>query len=365
MTGPAVADLHATMSLLWNTVAPAQDQISSIPTPPAQTEGGEAITALQIVRTLSAGRFDQYKDGEKGILEAYQRAIANAKDFIYFETQYFTNDAIGDALIEALKAKPALQVIVLVNIAPDVPFYPFKQRRLITRIRKAVGDVPPGARPRFGVFTRWTHETSSPRPRILPIYIHSKAAIVDNTWATIGSANLDGLSLDSSLFSDIFRPFFGTREQRAIEVNGVMYNGVDGQPQTGAIELLRKQLWAEHLGYTQSDNTPDKDHRDLQQADAMGWLGLWQRRATEKLQQLREKPAQSQAALAHVLPWPEKNSTYKTPRIHLNALGVRTHAVVPLKSTRKFVFDKEEKTWKDFDKDKKTWKDPFAQMDYP
>ena len=32
-----------------------------------------------------------------------------------------------------------------------------------------------------------------------PVYIHAKGAIVDDSWATIGSANLDGLSLDYNL----------------------------------------------------------------------------------------------------------------------------------------------------------------------
>ena len=130
--------------------------------------------------------------GEKGILEAYLRGIASAKEFIYLETQYFTNDAIGDGLVNALLSEPNLKVIVLLNIEPDVPTYPFKQRRLITRIRRAIGQTPTGPQ-RFGVFTRWTHEsvgervtmmpsgssepdpqTKDPRPRLLPVYIHAK-----------------------------------------------------------------------------------------------------------------------------------------------------------------------------------------------
>ena len=124
-----------------------------------------------------------------------------------------------------MRATPAaLQVIVLLNIEPDVPFYPFKQRRLITRIRES--DRPDATGPqRFGVFTRWTHESSArPRPRILPVYVHAKVGIVDNIWATVGSANLDGLSLDSSLPSDILNGLFNRDEQRAIEVNGVLFN---------------------------------------------------------------------------------------------------------------------------------------------
>ncbi|NIQ11195.1 MAG: hypothetical protein GWN00_36425, partial [Aliifodinibius sp.] len=233
------------------------------------------MSSVQIVRTLTPNRFkilplpegetetiaeemieiekmEKLKDGEKGIHEAYLRAIANAEDFIYLENQYFTSDTIGDALIEAMKAKPQLQVIMLLNIKPDLPLAPWKQRRLITRIRKAVPEPPEGQRPRFGVFTRWTHETTADifpkakKPRILSIYLHSKVAVVDNKWATIGSANLDGWSLDSSIISDIFRPFFGNQEQRAIEANALMFNGVDGLTSTDIVDKLRRRLWAEH-----------------------------------------------------------------------------------------------------------------------
>jgi phosphatidylserine/phosphatidylglycerophosphate/cardiolipin synthase-like enzyme len=334
--GPGVADFHETTRLIWNEDV-TTDLLDPIQPPVAQTQVGDAdaISSLQIVRTLTAGRFEKQgpKDGEKGILEAYQRAIGSAREFVYIETQYFTNDAIGESLVEAMKANHDLQVIVLCNIEPDVPTYPFKQRRLITRIRKAIGPEVAGQRPRFGVFTRWTHEVGTPRPRILPIYVHAKDCVVDDTWATIGSANLDGLSLDSSLLSDVLHKLFGAQEQRAIEVNGVFLNGVDGQPQTDLPALLRRKLFAEHLNY------PSEDANDLLSAPSDGWLGLWQRRANEKRQRLVNSPAVTEEDLARVLPWPADDTTYKTPRKHLSALGVLTHKIVPLKSTRPFLFE--------------------------
>jgi hypothetical protein len=334
--GPAVADLHEALRLVWNEDISEADEIEAIDPPNPQPQG----TTLQIVRTLTSGRFDkdaELIDGEKGVLEAYQRAIANAKDFIYLENQYFTNNAIEDALVEALKATPVLQVIVVLNITPDVPFYPWKQRRLITRIRKAIPESP-GGRPRFGVFTRWTHEVATPRPRILPVYIHAKVGIVDNTWATIGSANLDGLSLDSLLIQD-FLSHFGMREARAVEVNGLIFNEANNP--TDAIDLLRRRLWAEHLGFDQAPGVPDPSEPKLQPLaiPGNGWLQLWKDRADEKLKALLNSPAQSQSGLGHVLPWPDKNSTFKTPRKHLNALDVKTHRIVPLKGTRPFLFD--------------------------
>ena len=347
VSGPAVADIHRTLKLLWNTAAPADPVNEPQDVPP---ESGEGVCAMQVVRTLTAGRFAGMDDGEKGILEAYQRAIASAKDYVYLETQYFTNDAIGEALVGAMKREPGLQVIVVLNIEPDVPSYPFKQRRLITRIRKAIGQKAEGPH-RFGVFTRWSFEMGDPRPRILPIYVHAKAGIVDDRWATVGSANLDGLSLDSSLPSDIFHKLFNTREQRAVEVNGVMLDTAENP--SDVVKAVRRKLWAEHLGFREARDVLDPGASELLTRPADGWLALWRARADEMLKRLVEHPSEPHTGMSRVLPWPEDDTTYKTPRLHLTALKVRSHAVVPLKSTRAFDFEKGE-----FKEDSK------AKMDY-
>jgi phosphatidylserine/phosphatidylglycerophosphate/cardiolipin synthase-like enzyme len=354
VTGPALRHVYETLRLMWNKAVPDDKLTSWPPEQPLHVHGPgppipepDAICSMQIVRTLSAGTFETPAEGEKGILEAYLRAINSASDFVYLETQYFTNDAIGHALVNAMKRNHKLQVIVLLNIQPDVPLYPFKQRRLITRIRR---EIAPGNQ-QFGVFTRWTHETGAPRPRILPVYIHAKVGIVDDAWATIGSANLDGLSLDSLLIN-IFH------EQRAIEVNAVMLNDVDGHPPSDVVDILRRKLWAEHLGFFSSTapQDPDINAGPLRSRPEGGWLKLWSARAGAALQQLIDKPQLPLTAeMARVLPWPTDNTTHSTPRDHLTALGILPHKLVPLKSTRAFDFNSQPPDWK---------KDSKARMDY-
>ena len=72
---------------------------------------------LQIVRSITPGTVNK---GEKGVLEAYRKAIFNANDFIYLENQYFTNKYIMGALKKALENNPDLQLIMLINEVPDV-----------------------------------------------------------------------------------------------------------------------------------------------------------------------------------------------------------------------------------------------------
>lgn len=353
VTGPASRLLHDTLRLLWDTADPAQKlpEVEPPQFPPVRApelpERIDGVASMQIVRTLTPDRFEGFDAGETGILEGYLRAINEAEQFIYLETQYFTNDAIGEALVKAMKRRPALQTIVLLNIAPDVPFYPFKQRRLITRIREAIAQAKnaDGQPTRFGVFTRWTHDAGGARPRILPVYVHAKAGIVDNRWATVGSANLDGLSLDAYLLSDILNRTLGSivgrklfRDQRAVEVNANVLDGIAGQPASGVVDVLRRKLWAEHLGFFKPDRSLDLPAPQLNNIHVDGWLGLWNQRAAATLKQLRDKPSVPTTGMACVLPWPDEDETFKTPRKHIEALGIKSFKVAPLKSTRAFDF---------------------------
>ena len=73
-------------------------------------------------------------------------------------------------------------------------FYPRRQAKS-NRLRYEKQDDD-----RVGVFTRWAYDESSrTRPWVAPVYIHAKGGVVDDSWATVGSANLDGLSLDHNL----------------------------------------------------------------------------------------------------------------------------------------------------------------------
>ena len=331
VTGPAVGDLYANVQLLWNTDADSDVVADIVHNPPGVAAGADGVCSIQIVRTLTEDRFkDPLKKGEQGILEAYLRAIANATDFIYFENQYFLEEHIGNALVSVLKKRPKLQVIVLCNINPDtfcLLRYPKKQRKMITRIRKALGEDPRAPR-QFGVFTRWTYEIGPARPRMLPVYIHSKVAIVDDKWATIGSANIDEASMEN-----------------AVEVNANLLNGVDGEPESELPSLLRKKLWAEALGFSVSPSVPTLDPAapELRDRPTDGWLTLWNQRAKATQTLLQTSPGSPLTQMASVLPWPPDDTTHKTPRRHLNALGIPTdarirNAILPLKSTRAFDF---------------------------
>jgi phosphatidylserine/phosphatidylglycerophosphate/cardiolipin synthase-like enzyme len=110
---------------LWNYLSDAHfdgsDKIA-----PAMPHVPAGAQTIQIVRSVTPQTLT--KKGETGILEAYRRAIHNARDFIYLENQYFTNKSVANALRNALKDRPELQLILLLNENPNVPSYQQRQR---------------------------------------------------------------------------------------------------------------------------------------------------------------------------------------------------------------------------------------------
>ncbi|QSA98826.1 phospholipase D-like domain-containing protein [Methylococcus sp. EFPC2] len=331
VTGPAVRDLYDTFRLFWNEDLPELEKIPEMPPLTAQAGNGPKV---QVIRTLSGQRFAKLGGtSEKGILEAYLRAFASARHYIYLETQYFTDSVITDGLVEVLKKKPNLELILVVPIKPDVPFYPRRQALRIAQLRAAGGD-------RVGVFTRWSYDGNRPnnaRPWVAPVYIHAKGAVVDDAWATVGSANLDGLSLDYNL---LLSPLvFG--ETTAAELNLSVVPEVAGAT-TPFAETMRRRLFAEHLGLIDAHGKPDPNHTDLAHGTNYNWVrDLWRPKAVEALAHI--KAARREPLPGFVLEYPQEDGgSLDTPRKHLAALGIRLEindAVVrPISGTRGFDF---------------------------
>lgn len=328
--GPAVEDMHAAFRLHWELVSNEGPEIMPAQPAAANLQSEESPATMQLVRTLPGGVFPApLEDGEKGILEAYLRAIEKAQTFIYLENQYFTNFTIGDALVAALKATPQLRVIVLCNISPDVPFYPNFQRELIARMRDHAGADAN----RMGFFTAWSHEEPSqpnhPKPRIMANYLHTKVGIVDDAWVTIGSANLDGASLDAM---QLVFPVFKFGSWRNHELNYTIFDDTGGA-NAPAPGRLRRMLWSEHLGMLESDLMAPPQGED--------WLQVWRDAAAQKLAGLKSDP--NLASPARILEFPDPPVT-GDPGEYLHKLGAITPGIEVVEAVRFFSF--KEGTWK-------------------
>lgn len=242
---------------------------------------------IQIVRSITPQSISE--KGETGVLEAYRKAITNAEDYIYLENQYFTNKYIIGALKKAVELKPDLQIILLLNEVPDVPTYRSWQHYgfefMGLDLEKLIIEHP-----QIGVFAKWSGKFQNGKNKLRNCYIHSKVAIIDDLWATIGTSNLDGSSLS---FSEEFGSSELSQNHRNMEMNAVMFDFES--PQSGNIENFRKILWGEHLGMDINNLEKPQD----------GWLDLWKDKGYHNLSQLEKEEI-----ILHggILPYSTKNN---------------------------------------------------------
>lgn len=137
-------------------------------------------------------------------LQTVLELIRSAKRFLYIETQFLRCREVAEALAEAGRARPELEVVIILPFAPER--FAFKGRRgsairhaealqadAIKRVRAAFGDrlaVLSPAKP-----AERTEDDSFAAHGAGIVYVHSKVMIVDGAVAMVGSANLNDRSL--------------------------------------------------------------------------------------------------------------------------------------------------------------------------
>jgi phosphatidylserine/phosphatidylglycerophosphate/cardiolipin synthase-like enzyme len=158
-----------------------------------------------------------------GTLDAFLQAIKHARHFIYMENQYYRDQDLADAMVDALNKNTSLQVILIVPFSSEeelalagvkeVAAYSTWQARqagtkgqqeafkratlhgmklqfdFIDKLRKANG-----AATRVGIYALATCLSGT----ATMIYPHAKTAVIDDTWAYIGSANMNGRGLQAT-----------------------------------------------------------------------------------------------------------------------------------------------------------------------
>ena len=150
-------------------------------------------------------------------------SIARAKQSIYIESQYFTNDALGAALGERLREPNGPEVIV---VSPAECVGWLEQNTMGAFRHEVFRHLIDADRHRR---LRLVHPTAS-RTQNVPVFVHSKVMTVDDTMVRIGSANFSRRSMGVDTECDL-----------AVEARGRA--GVQA-----GIRGIRDRLLAEHLG---------------------------------------------------------------------------------------------------------------------
>ena len=165
--------------------------------------------SAQLLRTMSRQSDEATALGpEPEITEiehAYVEAIGQAKRLIYIESQYLRARAIREALAEAGRRERNLAVVIVLPGAPeDVAYYgqagsvqrygEYLQSRVVSVLREIYGE-------RLGLYAvvqESPREEQHYRDALYGrgmVYVHSKVMTVDDHTAIVGSANINGRSM--------------------------------------------------------------------------------------------------------------------------------------------------------------------------
>lgn len=224
VTGPVCRDLGELARQRWQratgqSLAPPAAPTSPAPWPGERVSVELADARIGITRTLPAWR-DQAEVRE--IEATLCHLIAEARDCIYIENQYFTSHRIGEALIERLESASGPEVILVLprekdgwleRLTMDV-----LRARLINRLRRA--DRHDRLRMLYPAVAKLEPQMIS---------VHSKLVIGDDRQINLGSANTSNRSM-------------GFDSELNLSLLG------DSEASRRAIVAMRHELLAEHLG---------------------------------------------------------------------------------------------------------------------
>jgi len=164
--GPLVADMHAAARTLWIRTAWTQlrRQWRPLAKPALSVEPRGAQRAEFLVRDNVRHRHD--------IEEAYLREIARARREVVIANAYFLP---GRSFLKALcdAARRGVQVTLLLQGRMEYVLVHYASRALYRELLDAGVQI---------------HEYTRN-------FLHAKVAVVDDSWATVGSSNIDPVSL--------------------------------------------------------------------------------------------------------------------------------------------------------------------------
>jgi len=226
--GPIASDVHTNFVMRWNHASEQDEAFGSWP----ETETNDlpdvvGISAdagsvrAQITRSVLPDLYSELPEGENSVRQQYLEAFEAAQEYVYVENQIFLSRACLDVIHGVLERGVPVLALVPADAMPELAAA--KAHPGIAAAYEALakcGQYPNFCLAAVAALRTWGYEE---------IYVHSKTAIIDDQWATIGSTNL------------VFSSFQGDTEM----------NVSFWHEQTA--RTLRTQLFDEHGGFSSGE----------------------------------------------------------------------------------------------------------------
>lgn len=196
--GPAVHDVETVFRERWEDPAPLSRapwrrladrlrRLDSSPdplpeqAPPPPPAGPHTVQLLRTYPDLRLGRdYPFARGGERSVARGYSKAVQRAERIVYVEDQYFWGHDVAEVFEERLRSQPELRLVLVIPMVPDLDG-PNRVPQLLGR-RRALDRLLAVAPGRVAAYGLVNHAG-------VPVYVHAKVCIVDDTWASTGSDN--------------------------------------------------------------------------------------------------------------------------------------------------------------------------------
>ncbi|MHB8587437.1 MAG: phospholipase D family protein [Candidatus Dormibacteraceae bacterium] len=199
--------------------------------------------AVQVLRTYARrhGGYPFAPQGERSVARGFRKAIGRARRLIYIEDQFLWSTEVAKVIAGALLASPTVHLIVVLprffDQASTLTLRPNQVGRdqAVQVLLDAAGD-------RVAIYDIENAEGT-------PVYVHAKISVIDDVWTSVGSDNFNrrSWSHDSEISCAVIDD---ERDGRAPDDPAGLGDGARRFARD-----LRLQLWREHLGRKDGDDT--------------------------------------------------------------------------------------------------------------